>query len=194
MTTNERGVAYIAQSVFRVVREEFSGIRPRIHAARLISSLVPLDTGGQLRVRLLKGIGCSVGTGTVVADLPKITGVQGQSATNLRIGANCTINVGCEFEIAQTITIGDNVSIGHQTLVLTTTHELGPRTARAGAPVTNPVVIEDGVSIGPRCVILPGVTIGAGSIVEPCSVVNTKIPANVRVAGTPARQIEVLHT
>ena len=41
-----------------------------------------------------------------------------------------------------------------------------------------PVVIEDNVFIGARCIILKGVTIGENSIVGAGSVVTKSIPAN----------------
>ena len=189
MTVLDRGISYIVKSALRVVWGEFRDLRPRIHAVRFLSEFIPLEVRGPIRVKLMRSMGCTVGEGTLVADMPKITGIQGQSAANLRIGRKCAIGVACEFEIVNTITIGDNVTIGHQVLLLTTTHELGPRNGRAGAPVANPVVIEDGVMIGARCVVLPGVTIGKGSIIEPCSVVNTNVPPDTRASGIPARQI-----
>jgi len=192
MTVSIGGISYIITSALRVTWGEFRDIRPKVHAVRFLSELIPLNTGSATRVKLMRSIGCTVGRNTTVADTPKITGVKGQSATNLSIGCNCAINVGCEFEIASAIRIGNNVTIGHQTLLLTTTHELGPRNRRAGAPISNPVVIEDGVSIGPRCVVLPGVTIGMGAIVDSCSVVSANVPPNTRVAGVPARHVETL--
>jgi acetyltransferase-like isoleucine patch superfamily enzyme len=55
-----------------------------------------------------------------------------------------------------------------------------------------PVVIEDDVWIGQRAVILPGVTIGRGSVVAIGSVVMTSVPPNVLVAGNPARQVRAI--
>jgi acetyltransferase-like isoleucine patch superfamily enzyme len=58
----------------------------------------------------------------------------------------------------------------------------------------NPVVVGDGVWLGARSIILPGVTIGEGSIVNPGAVVNKDVAANTRVGGIPATQLEVLGT
>ncbi|HAV78803.1 MAG TPA: hypothetical protein DCX53_15745, partial [Anaerolineae bacterium] len=52
-----------------------------------------------------------------------------------------------------------------------------------------PVTIEDDVFIGMNCLILKGVIIGRGSVVGGGSVVTKDVPANVVVAGNPARVI-----
>ena len=52
-----------------------------------------------------------------------------------------------------------------------------------------PIVIDDDVLIGARCIILKGVHIGARSIVGAGSVVTGDIPAGEIWAGNPARKI-----
>lgn len=52
------------------------------------------------------------------------------------------------------------------------------------------VIIEDNVWIGEGCVILPGVTIGMGSIIGANSVVSKDIPSNVIAVGSPAVPIK----
>ena len=57
---------------------------------------------------------------------------------------------------------------------------------------TTPVVIHDNVWIGMNAVILKGVTIGENAIVAAGSVVSRDVPANVVVAGNPARIVKEL--
>jgi 2,3,4,5-tetrahydropyridine-2,6-dicarboxylate N-acetyltransferase len=57
-------------------------------------------------------------------------------------------------------------------------------------PSAKPVTIEDDVLIGANAVILEGVTIGKGSVVAAGAVVTQDVPANVVVAGTPAKVIK----
>ncbi len=57
------------------------------------------------------------------------------------------------------------------------------------AVVCRPVVIEDGVWIGPNATILKGVHIGAGAFIEPGSLLTSDVPARARVLGNPARII-----
>jgi acetyltransferase-like isoleucine patch superfamily enzyme len=51
------------------------------------------------------------------------------------------------------------------------------------------VILEDDVWVGPMAAILKGVRIGAGSLIEPGSVVTQDVPARSRVLGNPARII-----
>ena len=53
----------------------------------------------------------------------------------------------------------------------------------------NPVVIDDYVFIGPRAIILPGVTIGKGAVVAGGAVVTKDIEAFNIVGGVPAKVI-----
>ncbi len=53
-----------------------------------------------------------------------------------------------------------------------------------------PVVIEDDVWIGSRVTILPGVTIGRGSVVGAAAVVTKDVPPYSVVAGNPAKVVK----
>ena len=55
-----------------------------------------------------------------------------------------------------------------------------------------PVIIEDTVFIGAKCIILKGVTIGQNSIVGAGSVVTKSIPADEIWGGNPAKFIRKL--
>jgi acetyltransferase-like isoleucine patch superfamily enzyme len=52
--------------------------------------------------------------------------------------------------------------------------------------VARPIVIDDGVWIGMHSLILPGVTVGSGSVVSAGSVVVESVPPNTLVSGNPA--------
>ena len=55
-----------------------------------------------------------------------------------------------------------------------------------------PVLIKRGAWLGQNCVVLPGVTIGRGSVIGANSVVRSDVPDRTVVAGTPARVIREL--
>ena len=55
---------------------------------------------------------------------------------------------------------------------------------------SKPIVIEDDVLIGTRCIILKGVTIGARTIIGSGSVVTKSIPADCIAAGNPCQVIK----
>ena len=173
--------------VMRVLREEAGELRLGRRALALASRLLPLQVGDAWRATLLRRAGFRVGEGTVVRGQPDITG-----GGSLVIGSGCVIDVGCTFDLGESITIGDRVTIGSQAMLLTTTHELGPREHRCGDVTLKPVVVEGGAWIGPRAVVLPGVTIGAGAVVAAGSMVSKDVAPNTKVAGVPARLVETL--
>jgi len=96
----------------------------------------------------------------------------------LTVGEGGTINRGCYFDVSAAITIGRNVGIGPACIFITGNHELGPADCRAGPIKAKPIVIGDGVSIATRVTVLPGVTIGAGSVIGPCVLVRKSLPEN----------------
>lgn len=87
---------------------------------------------------------------------------QGQAA--LQIGADFGMTGG-SIVAAERITIGDRVTVGANcTIIDTDFHPLNPEQRRLHTQdvKTAPVVIEDDAFIGMNCLILKGVTIGAG--------------------------------
>ena len=69
-------------------------------------------------------------------------------------------------------------------------HLLKERTLDSLTAKSAPIVIEDDVLIGTRCIILKGVTIGARSIIGSGSVVTKSIPSDCIAAGNPAKVIK----
>lgn len=60
---------------------------------------------------------------------------------------------------------------------------------KPGIDLIAPITLEDNSFVGMNVVLLPGVTIGANSIVGAGSVVSRDIPPNVVAAGAPARVV-----
>ena len=117
-----------------------------------------------------------------------LRGVQGFE-TKLVIGANTGINSYCVFDLGGKITIGNRVHIGHNVLVLTTSHVIGPPAQRCGTFQFGDVTIGDGAWLGAGVIVLPHVNVGPGCVVSAGSVVSRSVPANAMVAGNPARVI-----
>lgn len=108
---------------------------------------------------------------------------------NLTLGKDIFINMGCRFQDAGGITVGDGTLIGHGSTVVTLNHAVDP--ARRADLTPAPVVIGRKVWLGASVTITPGVTIGDGAIVGAGAVVTKDVPADAIVAGVPARLIRV---
>lgn len=87
------------------------------------------------------------------------------------------------------ITIGDHCMIGPNCSLCTAGHPLSPALRLKGAQFNKPVTLEANVWLGSNVVVLPGVTIGANSVIAAGSVVTKDIPANVLAMGVPCRVV-----
>ncbi len=103
------------------------------------------------------------------------------------IGDNTHIGPGAYIADTGKITIGNNVKTGAFLQLYTANHPVD--IDLRDEVYTKPITIEDNVQIGDGAIVLQGVTIGKGSKVLDCTVVNADIPANTVVAGCPAREV-----
>ena len=150
-------------------------------AAAAASELVPW----RVRPRLLRALGCEVDDSAGIhAGFVLLS-----SALTIEPGA--FLNYGCLLDNQEvSITIGERAFIGPRAMLLTTSHEPGPREKRAGLLDCAPIRVEAGAWIGAGAIILPGVTVGTGAIVGAGAVVTRDVPPDERVAGSPARAME----
>lgn len=86
------------------------------------------------------------------------------------------------------VTIGNRVMIGSHTAITSITHDY-TQEIMYSTVVTRPVVIEDDVWISAHAVIMPGVTIGKGSVVGAGCVVTHDVAPLAIVVGVPGRKI-----
>ena len=84
------------------------------------------------------------------------------------------------------LTIGSHVDIASQVLIYNSKHDINDPNFRT---VSEPVVIEDYVFIGPRAIIQPGVKIGRGAVVAAGAVVTKDVSDFAIVGGVPASVI-----
>lgn len=111
---------------------------------------------------------------------------------NITVGKNVFINSGCHFQDQGGITIGDGVLIGHNVVLATLNHDFSPKKRSTLHPA--PIVIGENVWIGSNATVVPGVTIGNGSIIAAGAVVTKNVPENVVAGGVPAKIIKILDT
>lgn len=112
---------------------------------------------------------------------------------NAKIGNN--VKVSSHTFICEGVTIEDDVFVGHNVSFI---NDKYPRATANGQPQTEadwvcvPTLVKKGASIGTSSTILCGITIGENAIVGAGSVVTKDVPANVVVAGIPARFVRVI--
>ena len=115
--------------------------------------------------------------------------LKGYPKSRMTIGSDTWIGSNVFFHAAGGITIGNEVGIGPNVMILTSYHkDLGRKTALLDSPLEfKPVVVEDGVDIGIGAILLPGVTIGKGTQIGAGAVVTKSVEPYSVVAGNPAK-------
>lgn len=104
---------------------------------------------------------------------------------SISIGEGVFINRGTHLSCSEGISIGRNCLIGDDCVLIDNDyHAVGGGTAKSA-----PIVIEDGVWLAIKVIVLRGVTIGEGSIIGAGSVVTRSIPPYTFAAGVPARVV-----
>lgn len=114
------------------------------------------------------------------------------------IGDHVSIGEYSHITCAREVVIGNGVLTGRFILITDNSHGETSiedfRIAPLQRPVRSkgPVIIGDNVWIGDKATILPGVTIGEGSIIAANAVVTTDIPSYSVAAGCPAKVVKRL--
>ena len=104
---------------------------------------------------------------------------------HVQISRNCYLN-GCG-----NITIGDHTMLGPNTTIVSVNHRYDrlDKPIRLQGIIREPVTIEEDVWTGANITILPGVTIGRGTVVAAGAVVTKDIPPYSIAAGVPAKVV-----
>jgi len=105
---------------------------------------------------------------------------------NVSIGNGTIIGDHATLDGRAKLTIGDHVDIASEVMIFNSEHDLN---SAGFDPKEEPVTIKDYVFIGPRAIILPGVTIHQGAVVGAGAVVTKDVPAMTIVGGVPAKEI-----
>ena len=105
---------------------------------------------------------------------------------NIVIGEDTIIGEQTVLDGRAPLIIGNHVDIATGAMIYNSQHDIHDPHFTAMEAKN---VIEDYVFIGPRAIILPGVTIGKGAVVAAGAVVTKDVPAGAVVGGVPAKQI-----
>lgn len=106
--------------------------------------------------------------------------------SNITIGRDTIIGEGAVLDGRAPLRIGDHVDFASEVMVYNSQHDLEADDFHA---TSAPVHIGDYVFIGPRAIILPGVTIGKGAVVAAGAVVTKDVNPFEIVGGVPAKVI-----
>ncbi len=108
---------------------------------------------------------------------------------NLRLGERVIIGINTSLGAHSPITLGDNVRLSREVILETAGLDFS-----TGTPpykhISQPIVLEDGVWVGARAIVLGGVTVGSNAVIAAGAVVTRSVPAGATVAGIPARIVK----
>lgn len=106
--------------------------------------------------------------------------------SGITIGEDTIVGERCTLDGRAPLVIGNHVDIASEVMMYNSEHDINdPKFGAIVAPVT----IEDYVFVGPRAIILPGVTIHKGAVIGAGAVVTKDVEPNAIVGGVPAKVI-----
>ena len=134
-----------------------------------------------LRKLIYKIGGVKIGKGSTIH-----MGAVFYDPTNIKIGEDTIVGEKTVLDGRASLVIGDHVDIASEVMIYTSQHDIHDPKFVAKE---NPVIIRDYAFIGPRAIIIPGVTIGKGAVVAAGAVVTHDVEPYKIVGGVPAKEI-----
>ena len=169
-----------------VVIETLKYIKVQLVRTRHSAELASIHFAGKVpihfvRIAVLRAWGASIGKGVVIYH-----GVEVRTAKRLVIGERTIIGNDAILDARGGLIIGSDVNFSTGVHVWTAQHDWrSPTFPTVSAPVT----IGSRSWVSARATILPGTSIGTGSVVAAHALVTKDVPVDVVVAGVPARII-----
>lgn len=105
---------------------------------------------------------------------------------NIIIGKDTIIGEGAVLDGRDKLIFGNHVDVASEVMFYNGKHDINDENFK---PEFAPIVIEDYVFIGPRAIILPGITIKKGAVVGAGAVVTKDVQGFKIVGGVPAKEI-----
>ena len=165
-----------------MVKTESSFRRYAYGAAMLLGETVCAIPSHHLRRWLLTGLfGLKMGANSVMYRRCRL-----RAPWKIQIGSGSAIGGAAELDGRGKIDIGENVNISSEVMIWTAQHD--HRTPNLEA-VVRMVIVENFVWIGPRVIVLPGVTIKEGCVIAAGAVVTKSTEPFGIYAGVPAQRI-----
>lgn len=168
------------------INEIFSKVANRINNILLEFEVFLLHLVGYIPCHCFRRFfyrlaGIKIGKGSVIH-----TKARFYDPKNISIGEDTIIGEGVVLDGRDLLKIGNHVDIASEVMIYNSQHDVNEENFTA----TNaPVKIEDYVFIGPRVIILAGMTVSRGAVVGAGAVVTKDIPPYAIVGGVPAKII-----
>lgn len=125
--------------------------------------------------------GIKIGRGSTIH-----TGARFYNPKNIELGEDSIIGEKAVLDGRNRLIIGNHVDIASEVMIYNSEHNIQDENFRS---ISESVRIEDYVFIGPRAIILPGVTIGKGAVIGAGAVVTKGVLDFQIVGGVPAKII-----
>lgn len=169
---------------------------PKIHQAKALNLDLNYEynltkpSENDKRSSLLKKMLAKIGNGTRIH--PPFNSNWG--GKHLHLGNNVYINFGLSMVDDANIYIDDNSMLGPNVSLITAGHMIAPEFRKKKRyQFILPIHIQENCWLGANVTVLPGVTIGANSVVGAGSVVTKDIPANVVAVGVPCKVLRPIN-
>lgn len=149
----------------------------------VLGAAAVIDAGADVTCRVLR-----VGDGSYCGPRLRIgLGASMEQDSTVTIGARCQIAPDVAINATAAVRIGDGVGISSRVTLWTHGYHSGHHAGDGFVGRFDGIIIEDGVWLAFDVAVLPGVVVGAGTIVGVRSLVNRSLPSQVLAVGVPAR-------
>lgn len=173
----------------------FIGCNTKLRFLSKLSLGSSVTIGDNVEINALSKKGIVIGdnvsllNGTII----ECTGVINDLGEGLIIGNKVGIAQNCFIQVRGEVIIGNNVIFGPNVSIFSENHvfENVDLSVSEQGVSRKGVVIEEGVWLGTRSIVLDGVTVGKNSIVAAGSVVNKDVLPYSIVGGVPAKLIKM---
>jgi acetyltransferase-like isoleucine patch superfamily enzyme len=113
-------------------------------------------------------------------------GIRFYDPKNISIGEDSIVGESSVLDGRDKLIIGNHVDIATGVMIYNAEHDVNDLNFRA---IQAPVMIQDYVFIGPRAIILPGVTVKKGAVIGAGAVITKDVEEYSIVGGVPAKEI-----
>jgi putative colanic acid biosynthesis acetyltransferase WcaF len=152
------------------------------YLVNVIFFINPLNPFSGIKVFFLKLFGARLGTGVVIKP-----GANIKYPWKLAIGSRTWIGENVWIDNLAQVTIGDNVCLSQGCMLLTGNHNYTKKTFDL---MVTPIALQDGVWIGARSTVCPGVTACSHAVLAVASVATSDLEAFFIYQGNPATKIK----